>query len=448
MSKPDTSWQSPYLSNTKAACQLLGLSALLSPFLDKVSSQRGKMWSDHAPQAQLIHGCEHPKIYTGFESIFGEYEHNTTTRDQGIQITETIPKFIVNNGAYPLKANPSYTIVYRGAEDNKIGYFTLEHHTPRSGGYGYQNIWLNTSQLNRGNFIAKDLPLCTSPAHKGNMYAMGTNLKVAFMSLPQTTEDAFVISESAARRLSADAYDKISFKILPNQIPLNLFGDESEYKFFPDIGECVGEDGVICALRTPSPETFVSDMTKENLSKIQELHDTIFHVPPGAQIVDVDVVVNRKCKVKTPKDIFTQVQKYRDQINGYNIRVWEAYKDAENKGLQITPAFNTLVTRCIASLLADNVRIPGYSKRADVTLVRKKEAIEFIYITLTYKFENKVNCGFKLSDRNGGKGTISNIWPDSRMARDEFGNVADIMIDEISVFNRMGSCPHTVTCVE
>src|SRR5574344_506034 len=190
----------------------------MNPLADKVSSQRGTMFSHHAPQAQLLHGCEQPKLFTGFESLIGEYEYSTTERDQGIQILETIPRFIVNHGAYPIKRNPYYTIVFRGDKDGKEGSFQLEHYTMRSNGYGYKNKWLRADQLNRGNFIPQDMKLCTSPAHDGNKYMMGTNLRTVYMSLPGVTEDAFIISESAAKKLSSDSIGKLSFKISPNQI--------------------------------------------------------------------------------------------------------------------------------------------------------------------------------------------------------------------------------------
>lgn len=403
MADKPQSWKQeyPYLSNVKVPVQLMGLASLLNPFLDKISAQRSEMWSGHLPQAQTIMGSEHPRIYSGYESIVGEYEHDTTVRDQDIQITKVIPRFVVDHGMYPVKVNPGYTIVYRGTQDNKIGYFHLNKHTTRSSEYGYANTWLNISQMNEGNFIPKEMKLCTSPSHEGNKYKMGTNLKVAFMSLPQVTKDAFVISESAAEKLTAVGYEKIAFKILPDQIPLDLYGNEDEYKFFPDVGEHVRDDGIICALRTPTADTFVSDMTKENLGRVQPLHDTVFCAPAGAEIVDVDIIVNRKCKVKTPKEIFNQAQKYRSLINGYCTKVWEAYQDAVNKNLEITPAFNSLVTRCITSLLADNIRIPGYAKRAEIILTKKKEPIEFIYVTLTYRYLRRPQRGFKISDRMG-----------------------------------------------
>ena len=398
----------PYLENTKAPVQLLGLAPLLSPFADHTSSQRGMMFSNHLPQAQCLAGGEMPKVMTGYEPLLGEYEYSPTERDCGIQVLETIPKFIVNSGMYPIRMNPSYTVIYRRESDEKVGYFHLDKWTYRSDGYGYQNVWMNTHLLNKGNYIPKEVKLCTSPIHQGHGYGLGTNLKCAYMAIPQVTEDAVVISESAAKKLATKGVSKLSFKILPNQLPLNLYGNEEEYKFMPDIGEYVHSDGILCALRTPTADSIILDMSPENLTQIQHLHDTTFYAPAGAEIVDIDVHINRKCKIKTPKEIFTQVEKYKSAVNEYYLRIWEAYQKISREGRGVTPEFNTLVTTALSHLLADNVRIPGYPKRADMTLYRKKEPIEFIHITVTYAWTKEIRLGGKISGRFGNH--IGSSW--------------------------------------
>ena len=395
-------YNSEYLNDTNAPLQLLGLSGVLNPFLDYVSSQRGVMWNAHLAQAQCIRGCEFPRVYTGIEPIVGEYEYNTTTRNQDIQILEKIPKYPIHAGMFPIKDNPMYTIIYRGADDNKIGYFNIEKYTLRSDGYGYPNKWLNSNMLNKGNVIPKEVPLCTSPIHIGNKYCMGTNLKTCYLSHPWVTKDAFVISESAAKKLQPYAYGKISFKVLPTQIPRNLYGDDEEYKFFPDIGETVRDDGILCALMIPTKESIISDMAKCNINQIQYLYDTLFYIPAESTIVDVDIVVNKKCKIRTPKEIYTQVQKYREPMNNYWMQIWKAYQQyVLQEGRDVTPSFNTLVYKALCRLQSEDIRIPGYNKRADITLVKKKEAIEYLHITLTYSYPNYVKTGMKLSGRHG-----------------------------------------------
>lgn len=402
-------YNDPYLRDTKAPVQLLGTAMLVNPFADHSSSQRLMMFSNHLTQAQLIRGCEHPRIFTGYETVFGQYEFNPTERDQDIQIREVIPKYQVNTGADHISDNPSFFIIYRGDSDNKVGYFTLDNYILRSEGFGYRSKWIETAvdQLNRGNFIPKELKLSTSPAHNGNMYMQGTNLNVAYMSLPQNTEDAFIISKRAAEKLTSDVFGKISFKILPDQIPIDLYGDEDEYKFMPDIAEHVNPDGILCAMRSPTSNSIIYDMAPANLRRVQYLHDTVIYAPPGAEIIDIDITVNRNCKIKTPKEIFSQVEKYRSAVNQCHLQIWNAYLQACNEGLAVTPAFNNLVTRALGNLLIDNVRIPKFSRRTKVSAVRRKEPIEFIYITVTYRQKNVCRNGEKLAGRYGNEVTKS-----------------------------------------
>ena len=52
----------PYLDNLKADVRLLGIVPLINPFMDKLSSQRGMMMSDHLSQALVVNGCEDVSI--------------------------------------------------------------------------------------------------------------------------------------------------------------------------------------------------------------------------------------------------------------------------------------------------------------------------------------------------------------------------------------------------
>ena len=404
----------PYLNNTKAPVQLLGLAPLYNPLCDHVSSQRLTMLSNHLPQAQLIVGCDFPRVYTGYENIIGQYEYDPSARDQDVQILAVIPKFIKNTGANTILSNPYYTIVYREAgpgdpSTKRVGYFQIEKDCMRTDNYGYEFKRMNLNLLNEGNLIPKDVKFLTSPAHDGNKYNLGVNLNIAYLDIPEVTEDAFVISETAAKKMASTGYGTRTFKILPNQIPVGLYSTESEYKFIPDVGEYVRDDGILCAIRTPSEASVVYDTTPENLHKVQYLHDKILYAPAGAEIVDIDVTINRKCKVKTPKELFAQLEKYRSAVDVYNLRVWETYRKAVSEGRKLTPAFRSLVTRCLASLIMDDQQVPGLNKRIPLTAKKNKEQIEFFYVTVKYKYNKPVARGFKQTSLSGDKGTISAI---------------------------------------
>ena len=399
---PNEKLDYPYLDNVKADHRLLGGIALMNPFMDHVSSQRGMMLSNHIPQAQCLKGCEPPRVFSGYESQIGEYEITTSKRDQDIYVVAVIPKFVINTGAHPLMYNPSCTVIYTGMDDGKIGCFELSKYTMLMEDFGYTNKLMNQNLLEPGMLIPKEKKLSTSPSHKGSRYCMGTNLHCAYMSLPHVTEDAFIISESAAKKLTTEGYRTISIDIHRDQIPINLYGNGEEYRIFPDIGEEVNEDGIICALRRPTPDSIIFDMNKENLCNVYPLHDTVFYAPKGARIVDVEVHINRKCKFsKSLEPMFEQVEKYRSQISNYYTKILDQYQEIKSFGTELTPEFNSLVYRAISELAIDGVRAKGVPSKSAAIPVKKKEPIEFIHITLTYQYTRRPGIGFKLAGRYG-----------------------------------------------
>jgi len=428
----------PLLDNTNMDIRFIGLEALLAPFQQFTSSQRAAMFASHTVQALPLHEAEHPKIFTGYESIFGKYDFNPTKRNQDIYILDVVPKYPINRGIHPIKENPSYTVIYRGLNDSKVNYFILEKYGKGTDGYGYVQKWINTNLLTKGNYINKDVKFIKSPCNiEENMYGMGVNANVAFMTLPEVNNDAFLISESLAKKMTTTSVNTIDLKINPNQIPLNLYGDISEYKFLPDIGERVRNDGILCGFRTPTDSTFISDMMESELSVPHPCHDNLYYCPSGSIIADIDFYVNYKKKIKTNKELFTQVDKYRIANINYWQRVLSIYEECKNKKYELSPAFNTLVTRCMAMLISNGVQIKELPKRTSMDLIKKKDPIEFIYIKLTYVYDRKVNLAFKLTSRDGAKGVISDIRPDDQMPIDDYGFKADLVIDPHAVVNRM-----------
>lgn len=391
-----------FLDNVACDPRLVGLETLLAPFAAHTSSQRLAMLSSHANQALVLHGGEPPRVGTGFESMIGEYEFDPTKREQDIQILAIIPKYIIGTGAFPIRNNPTITVIYRGNSDGKVNYFHLNTFTKCMDGYGYENKWQNTHYLSVGNYVPRDVKFTSSPIHKGNFYSMGTNANTAYMSLDGVTKDAFIISESLAKKLNSSAIKTIDFKVSPEQIPLNLYGNDMEYRFMPDIGEQVREDGLLCCFRKPTDDTFISDTMGDALSAPQILHDLTYVVPYNATIMDITIDINRNYKNRIPENIYTQMIKYKESINQYYLKIIEAYQRAVADNTPISSPFNTLVTDAYAMLLAEGIRVPGFNKRMNISLMKKKDPIEFMHISVTYMYDNVVANGYKISDRQGG----------------------------------------------
>lgn len=427
----------PYTNNLNIDPRLQGLQALLMPFGAFVSSQRGMMFASHSAQAMIPKGREMNKIFTGFEAQFGEYTNTTTKREQNIRIVANIPKYVPNVGMFPIKENPMNTVVFVGETDGMLDYFNITKYSKGADGHGYENIQENTHLLRPNQYVDKDVVFTHSPAViDRNTYALGVNANVAYLSDQTTVEDAFCISQSFADKLTTTAIRTLNVSVRQNQIPLNLYGSKEEYKFMPDIGEVVNETGILCGFRTPSDTTFIADVHEQALSTPYPMHDTLFYAPPGATVIDVDFAMNRS-RVQNrqhSKHMITQVLKY--PIVDYYRRIVEVYVEYSRKGYKISPKMSTLVTKAISHLLAEGISVPGLPRSSPV-LTRKNEPVEFIDITITYKFENKVTNGFKLTGGDGAKGVVCKIKPDEDMPVDDYGFRADIIINPPGVFNRL-----------
>lgn len=435
-----------YLSNTLADHRLLGIVPLFNPFAALISSQRGKMMSSHFSQAQLVAGVELPRCFTGYEHQLNRYKYNITRRDTDIQIIGVVYKYTMSSGADLIRYNPRKTVIYRAVGSDEVSYLNIDRFTMRTDGYGYQNIVKDNvdNYLTPNNLIPKEMVLqCTPSQTDGIEKLFGTNLRVAYMGLPQVTEDAFCISESAAKKLQPDCYKKVAFSIGLDQIPLNLYGDEDHYRFMPDIGDYVRQqDGILCALRRPDANSIVHDLTAANLCKPQFHHDEIFRIPIGSQIVDIDVYINRKAKARMDSTqvniMFEQAIKYREQLNDYWWNIYNIYNTQVLGKAKISDTFRTLVVAAINQLLLENKRIDGVTMPRKLYIpAKRKEAIEYIRIEITYRPPVEVRNGFKLTGRFGNKGVIAKIIPDDQMPVDEQGFRADVIIGSLTVFSRM-----------
>lgn len=420
-----------YTSNLNVNLKCLGLEVLLIPYLQFISSQRSTMFCSNISQAIPTEGNEPPHTMTGLEHRFGKYEFDNTVRDQDIEILDIIPKFKVNLGVQRINTNPSLTVVYVGQNDRKVGCFNIDTHTVLSDHFGYINKWTdNIHHLKLNSFIPKDMKFITSPIHKGDMYCPGINANVANMTIPEVAEDAFVVSKSFADKLTHIGMDTLELSLSQNHVPLNLFGSEDEYKFIPDVGEVVGDDGILMATRKINDDSFITDMTDEALTSCQFLHDRVYPAPPGSVITDIQVYTNPKIRsCKGANNNYSQILKYQEQHYEYYRSIIKAYENAKKKGyIHITDKFNSLVTKAIGILP---------SKDNKIVLMDKREPVSFAHIKITYMFERRIHKGAKLTGRDGQKGTISDIWDDELMPIDDNGIRADLIIAPESGFNRM-----------
>lgn len=451
----------PYLNNVCADIRLLGMPAILCPFIQHTSSSRAEMFNSHSSQAEILNTAQFPQIFSGMEYEMGQYEYDSTRRDQDAQILAIIPRYTVANEISGIKENPSWLIIYLGLDDRKVHYITLDTYSSEKDGFGWKNTWQNINGLSSGAHLSKETVLQTHPGWDGTRWKLGTNLRVAYMTHPATNEDAMVISRTAAeKKLTRTQYHRRVINVPEGSIPVNRYGTDEDPKFLPDIGERVADDGILCAFRRVSTTTFVADTNKAALRR-RQMHDETFSAPAGAKIINTEVYLSAFADKIDP--MFAQMEKYHQGTMQYYRTILEVYHRycSASSAERYTPsrAFNTLVTRALEQRLAmgitDNFGIVQRQKNSRIPLMgRTSEGeIQFARIIVTYVMDRVVNLGHKMSDRYGTKGVISDrvgqkktitvegqrfeIWEDDDMPTDDMGFRAEVIIDPGSIPQRM-----------
>ena len=409
---------------------------LLAPFVQHTAAQRGTMFNRHLTQALIVEGAEQPRISTGYEKIFGQYEFTTCRIDQDSLIRRVIAKFNPINYTTTVGQIPSWLVIYIGNEDREVHCMEVKTYTLLHDGFGYFNKMncIEQNMLSEGTVIPKGTKLTTSPAHDGNKYMLGMNATVAFMGHRGVTEDAFVVSRSLAERGQNTAIQTVRITIDPSTIPLDLYGEDGIYKCFPSLGECVREDGAIIGLRKRSKSS-LTDVEPANLRTIQHLHDEVHRAPPGATVIDVDVYINQDAVRKLKDQDMTPFRQFFDIADSHKWQqdeILKAYKQlCEKEGLPCSKEFNTKVVR--AAALSNNREFV----KKHIRLCDAREPIEFIVVDITYAYKRCITEGSKLTGREGGKGVVSSIWEDEDMPVDDNGIRADIIMTPASIINRM-----------
>ena len=427
-----------FVSDLTMRPQLVGTSLLLSPFCAHISSQRSKMFIGNLSQAMIVHGNETARIQSGYENKYGRYCNNPAWREHDVQILDVIPKFAqLSNERGPVHS-PEYTVIYKDVEtpEPTVGYFTVPDYVLLHSKFGYFTKKQNMNELRPDSYIPKDMKFCEAPNHHNELYNLGVNANTCYMPIWGTTNDAFVISESFRKKLEHTEIDQKVIQIGANYIPLNLYGDDENYKAFPDIGETVTrEDGAIFAMREQTTDSLIADVTAESLRTPSGLHDDVYVAPVGARIIDVNIFIN-KARFSELRQISTYAQfaKYQESLNAYYNSIINCYNRYVKEGLRISPMFASLVTQAKSRCYNGEYR--------DLILYCKKEPIDLIYLVITYASTHTVTKGYKITSRDGAKGVISDVWPDEDMPSYQNGSQvvhADLLITGESPFNRLNT---------
>ena len=398
-----------YLNNTSADLRLIGIPNVISPFSHFNSAPRVAMLNHHLPQTMIIDKPEFNKLFTGVEHNLIEYTFNPSRRDHVCEVIAVIPKY----RAPLIRADlcPQIYVITLTMEPNGVrhlDYFTIDRYFMGANNFGFIPEFSNVHEIKPGAVLDPDTVMTHSPAVKGDQYCLGTNLNVVFGSFPETIEDAFIVSETAAKKLQTQQVSQIIINCRMDRRPLNINGDEYEDKFLPDIGSYVRSDGALCAFRPVHWTTCLADTDPEALREALPLQDDILYIEPGSKIVDITFNINRS----KSHENYTQAKLYEQN----NTKCWEdiynTYMKYKGK-FKLTPKMSTLVTTSIYRMIAQGAHVPSLQADPDFKKVMRNfdiegvgstgHVVDFLQAVVTYTVPRVVSNGSKLTDLGGAR---------------------------------------------
>lgn len=401
----------------KSAEQLDSLEGMLGkglniPYNPTNSGARKIMNGTHQSHTLVLTRGEVPYIMTGFENRFGE-------RSSSILKTETDYEVVAKISKFSYAPNHHYFLIVRDLNKPELDIIERISYNHRTEMYGYlHNNTIMDSYATPGMIIPKGEVIRRSTGFDqfGNK-TNGRNINVMYEALDDNMEDSVVISDYCSKILSAPLIRNVSIIINENDIPLNLYGNDTMYKIFPDIGEDV-KDGILMAYRREKRE---ESIYTQSVARLQQIMMSDDKVSLKGKVIDIDIKCNNPDHIRS--------RSYNQQFLAY-------YNDRMR--------FNNELIAVVAPFIAQGYKL-SYELLKRFTLANDeingkkfidKKAFSNIIIEFSVMENRVLGIGDKVADRYGGKGVVSKIVPQENMPKLPNGQYIDMIKNSSTMYNR------------
>ena len=396
----------------------LGLTLMTFP--QYISATRSTMFTNHLQQFNTLNQGEFPKVFTGYENIFGKNSSSLVLAKADYEVIAKIDKFIDNpNYLYAL-------ILYNEKEDMyDILFKRISEDLTEKYGYKYNNDSLDRLQV--GDTISKGEVLYKSSSYdEDNNYCYGINANTAYLLDPGNVEDAYVISKSFAKRMVSRKVDTVKISLNDNDFLINIYGDTKKYKGFPDIGESINKH-MICAKRRIIKDQILYDMKKANMMEVNELADKVYSAK--GFITDIDIYSNKPID-EIPKTEFNeQIIYYLENQQRYLQELYDQCDKIINSGSKYSHDIAFIYAR------AKNILDPNYKWKDN------QKVFSNMIIEVRVDRDISLYAGSKITGRYGDKGVVSKIRDDEDMpyfyTPSGEKKVIDVIANPLSCPNRL-----------
>lgn len=388
------------------------------------NSTRTNMLTSHMNQFLNILNPEFPFVFTGMENTAGRNSSGYKKTKSRIKIFRKVYKF------ENLVEHPYFYQMFYWDYDKKQ-YDVYERRCVEDLGqdFGYA---MNNDAIDgyaEGMEVDSDVVMSKSNSYDDTMnYRYGRNWIVGYTFDPDEHEDAATISESVMRSCAQLGSTKKKFGWNENDVPLNIYGGDEEYRPLPWIGETVS--GIVASSRPFIREQVYNDFKRENLQTPGDDCRSIYINGRGT-VVDYEIRFNNP---DIKKDIFNaQLLQLFDSQNRYWKKIQETCIEIAKSGKKYSHDVDLLYKKSTEFLERNEKRRwhNGTSVYGNVEI--RMHIIE----------NPKLWNGGKFTARFGNKSVVARVLPDHMMPFTADGTHIQVLLAVPAVPNRTtGFVPH------
>ena len=384
---------------------------LQMPFAASNSGSRKIMFGTQLEHRLPLINPEVAYIQTGYEKQFGTYSSSYYQVDRDYEVIGIVPKFSWD-------PKHQYYIFLLDHSTNSIKYVERKEykHITEKYGYLYDNTVLDSLEVGRvipqGTAIQKSTSFDEYDNRKD-----GCNLLTMYASCEETMEDAIVISESASKKLASPLIKKVTIGFNDNEIPLNIYGNMTDYKIFPDINEET-RNSTLCAFRVQKKEEC---LYSQSYARLRDLSISDEKYTASGRVVDIDIYCNAPENL-SEYQYNTQLFKYYTEHHRVCREIVDLLKPYIDQGYTMDYDLQKLYSISNGALNGKQY----FSERVFTNIVLEITLVE----------EIPVLRGDKLSNRYGGKGITARVKPDHLMPKTKSGETIDVILNMCGVYGR------------
>lgn len=384
------------------------------------NSTRTQMLTSHLDQIINPIDPRFPFVFSGVENVVGKNSSGYYKAKSRFDVVKKVVKF---EDLYPEGQEPySYQLFVWDKDKHRYDVIEREEVKDLPQDYGYQKDNHVIDSLVEGDSIENGDILYKSTSYDDSMnYRFGRNLPVIYTLEPYTSEDAAIISEHASKALTTVHSKKIGWGWNINDIPLNLYGGNEEYRPLPWIGEMI--EGYLASSRPQINEQLAYDFTHENLKKVRDGDRSILY-PGKALFIDLDIY----CNNDDIPDIsfFKQIKIYLEAQTKYWQQIKDICLEIINSGKDYTSKVDLLYKKSEEFIDPNPKRKWNNGTSVFGNLEFRAHLIEYTPLAK----------GGKFTARYGNKSVVAKVVPDYQMPFTSDGRRVDVMLNLLAIINR------------